>query len=50
LVSQQETGKITASIIPIVAGCHPARAIKTIDRGKRSKLSVDPISDWSNLL
>jgi hypothetical protein len=29
LVSQQETGKITASIIPIVAGCHSARVIKT---------------------
>jgi hypothetical protein len=24
LVSQQETGKITASIIPIMSGCHPA--------------------------
>jgi hypothetical protein len=24
LVSQQETGKITASIIPVVSGCHPA--------------------------
>jgi hypothetical protein len=33
LVSQQETGKLTASIIPIVAGCHPARGIKTSHRG-----------------
>jgi hypothetical protein len=24
LVSQQETGKITASIIPVMSGCHPA--------------------------
>jgi hypothetical protein len=24
LVSQQETGKITASIISVVSGCHPA--------------------------
>ena len=24
LLSQQETGKITASIIPIMSGCHPA--------------------------
>src|SRR3569833_2648147 len=24
LVAQQETGKITASIIPIMSGCHPA--------------------------
>jgi hypothetical protein len=36
LVSQQETGKITASIIPIVAGCHPARAIKTPESDYRS--------------
>jgi hypothetical protein len=28
LVSQQETGKITASIVPITAGCHPAHAMK----------------------
>jgi hypothetical protein len=28
LVSQQETGKITAFIIPIAAGCHSARVIK----------------------
>jgi hypothetical protein len=25
LLSQQETGKITASIIPVAAGCHPVR-------------------------
>jgi len=25
LLSQQETGKITASIIPVTAGCHPVR-------------------------
>jgi hypothetical protein len=35
LVSQRETGKITASIIPIVAGCHPAHAI-TANRDRRS--------------
>ena len=26
LVSRSETGKMTASIVPVVAGCHPARA------------------------
>ena len=26
LVSQPETGKMTASIVPVVAGCHPAQA------------------------
>jgi hypothetical protein len=36
LVSQQETGKITASIIPIAAGCHPARAITTCETDYRS--------------
>jgi hypothetical protein len=30
LVSQAETGKMsTASIVPVVAGCHPARAVLT---------------------
>jgi hypothetical protein len=27
LVPQPETGKIAASIIPVMAGCHPARSI-----------------------
>src|SRR5689334_20566435 len=36
LASQQGTGKITASIIPIAAGCHPARAITTCEAGNRS--------------
>ncbi len=36
LVSQQETGKITASIIPVVAGCHPARGNRTPCTGERS--------------
>ena len=35
LVSQQETGKITASIVPIMAGCHPARATNNVERPKK---------------
>jgi hypothetical protein len=30
LVSRSETGKMTASIVPIVAGCHPARALTNV--------------------
>jgi hypothetical protein len=36
LVSQQETGKMTASIIPIAAGCHPAHVMKTFNYERRS--------------
>src|SRR3954465_11082478 len=36
LVSQQETGKMTASIIPVGAGCHPARGFQTLKATQRS--------------
>jgi len=32
LLSQQETGKITASIVPVVSGCHPALTPQRISR------------------
>src|SRR5689334_7463569 len=34
LVSQQETGKMTASIIPVGAGCHPARGFPNTESEK----------------
>jgi hypothetical protein len=47
LVSQRETGKITASIIPVVAGYHPARAITTCeaDYGSNHDLGRDREAD-----
>jgi hypothetical protein len=36
LVPQQETGKIAASIIPAVAGCHPAQSIVLLRSGTKS--------------
>src|ERR1041385_869732 len=48
LVSQQETGKMTASIIPVAAGCHPACRLaglppivrRAIDRLERDALAL----------
>ena len=36
LLSQQETGKITASIIPVMSGCHPALVLPTISELRSS--------------
>jgi hypothetical protein len=45
LVSQQETGKITASIISVTSGCHPALSSSTVSELRRlsqsPSLSVD---------
>jgi hypothetical protein len=40
LVSQQETGKISASIVPIAAGCHPALVVKSFLCGLRSNGAI----------
>jgi hypothetical protein len=50
LVSQQETGKITASIIPVVSGCHPALVFSTILGCNRSSGAEPACMGISNMM
>jgi hypothetical protein len=58
LLSQQETGKITASIIPIMSGCHPAiesQLNRTVEvpydpPHYESPVSKETVSDLASLI
>jgi len=46
-MSRQETGKITASDIPVASGCHPAMRTSTLAGAEGSQIQLASVNDAS---